>query len=231
MTVKYKIFIAIQLVVSAGSCILTFVTARLDPEQAPASFFRLGGIVLGTILFLALQPLLGNTTSNRTARSILTVGYILLAVVGLETLSKRTDLLALCILIISILGAALYAGSDKDRIQKRKESLPAAISEYLLMLLTLICSACGNIALMCSPDTNVSGKFCAGFGILLLLAASVCLTRTKNRYAGKLHMLAFLISGILLHKPYMYFVVLLFFVELLLVLHSKIGMFESTETV
>lgn len=226
MAVKYKVFIMIQLILSAAFFVLTFVTARLDPAQAPAALFWLGGIVLGTSLFLAMQPHLSDPASNRTARIILTVGYVLLAVISLDTLSEKTDLPALCTLIVSVAGAALYAESEHDRIKKRKDIVPAMIAEYLIMLLTLACSICGNIALLRS--TAVSGKLCAGFGLLLLLAATVCLLIMKNCYAGKLHMLAFLISGTLLHKPYMYFVVLLFLAELFLVLHSKFGMFENT---
>lgn len=230
MSIKYKIFIVIQIVLSAVSCILTFAAARLEPALAPSAFFRLGGIILGTALFLAMQPLLGNVESNKKARIVLTAGYILLAAVSLETLSEKPDLPALCILIASVFGVALYSEAEKDRAQKRKDTLPAVISEYLIMFLTLLCSICGNIALLCSPDTAFSGKICACFGVLLLLAASVCLLKCKNCYAGKLHVLAFLISGILLHKPYMYFVILLFPAELLLVLHSKIGIFEPPET-
>ena len=93
MKKRYNVFIIIQLIWSVFACVLVFVNGRSYSDKAPESLIILGAIVIGTVLFVALQPMLKQEKSSSTARMILVIGYVVVFTADLQSLKDRFDLL------------------------------------------------------------------------------------------------------------------------------------------
>ncbi len=114
MKKSYSVFFVVQLIWSVVSCILVFVNGKIYADKAPESLFVSGAIVMGTILFVKMQPMLKQQKSSSTARMILVIGYVVVFTANLQSLKDRFDLFSISCLILSIAGMLTYAISAQS---------------------------------------------------------------------------------------------------------------------
>lgn len=226
MKKRYILFMVIQLLWSLLSCVLTFINGRSSTDKTPESFLILGTVVMGTIIFIALQPLLMHPKTSSKAGVILVVGYILVFAASRELFKDRADLFAICCLMLSIAGVLMYAVTDKGLSAHLSNKTAAKTVFFLLLIFSLVCNAGGNIALLCSSECAVQDKIMYIIMLLIIIAASIFLFFSKNYSAGKIHICALVISGLSLKSPFMYILLLLIIVEIL-TLTGKFSIYTS----
>ena len=123
MKKSYLLFLLVQLIWSVFACVLVFVNGRSYSDKAPESLFIIGAIVIGTILFVNLQPMLKQEKSSSTARMILVIGYVVVFTANLQSLKDRFNLFFISCLILSIAGMltyAIYGQSSSARLNNKR---------------------------------------------------------------------------------------------------------------
>ena len=217
MKKRYILFLVVQLIWSVIVCVLTFISGRNSADKAPESFFTLGAVVIGTILFIALQPLLMRYKTSSKACVILVVGYILVFTASFELFKDIFNLFSICCLILSIAGMLTYAVTDEGLSAHLSNKIAAKAVFFLLLILSLVCNVGGNISLICSPESAVHDKIMNIIMLLIIIATSIILFFLKNQSAGMIHLCALVISGLSLESPLMYIFLLLIVAEFLTV--------------
>ena len=221
MKKRYNVFITIQLIWSVFACVWVFVNGRNSADKAPESLFIIGAIVMGTILFVNLQPMLKQQKSSSTARMILVIGYVVVFTANLQSLKERFDLLSISCLILSIAG---ISGQSSSAHLNNKRGVKTVF--FLLLLISLVCSVGGNIALICGSDISMNEKIIILIMLVVLIIASIILLLFKNQSAGIIHLCALIISSLSLESPFMYVLILLIVAEFITV-YGKYSIYTS----
>ena len=217
MKKSYLIFLLVQLIWSVFACVLVFVNGRSYSDKAPESLFIIGAIVMGTILFVNLQPMLKQQKSSSTARMILVIGYVVVFTANLQSLKDRFDLLSISCLILSIAGMLTYAISGQSSSAHLNNKRVAKTVFFLLLLISLVCNVGGNIALICGSDISMNERIIILIMLVVLIFASIILLLFKNQSAGIIHLCALIISSLSFESPFMYVLIILIFAEFITV--------------
>lgn len=223
MKKRFILFLAVQLIWSVFACVMTLIKGRNSADKAPESLFILGGVVIWTILFIALQPLIMCHKASNKARLILVISYIFMFVASCELFKNSLIFFAICSFILSISGMLTYSVTDEGLSAHLSRNTYAKAVFFLQITLSLMCNVCGNIALIFNSDSNKSLNIIM---ILLIIVASIVLLLFKNKSMGIIHLCTLVISGLQFEAPLMYILLLLLFAEILTI-HGKFSIYTS----
>lgn len=181
---------------------------------------------MGTIIFIALQPLLMHLkTSSKNKYD--TCCWLHIGVCSKsETIQEWSHLFAICCLVLSIIGILMYAVTDKGLSAHRSNKTTAKIVFFLLLIFSLVCNAGGNITLLCSSECAVQDKNMYIIMLLIIIATSIFIFFSKNYSAGKIHICALVIRGLSLKSPFMY-ILLLLIIAKIFTLTGKFSIYTS----
>lgn len=226
MKTRYKLFLAVQLLWSLLSGIRIYIIGRSSADNAPESFFLLGAVFIGTILYIALQPLINRPETQGKACVILIIGYILVFNANLGSFKDKVDFFSVCCLVLSAVGIIVYAVTDKGVSAHLSSKISAKAVFFLLLIFSILCSVSGNIALIRSSETALHNKIMDIIMIFIIISASITFFFLKNQSAGKIHLCALLISGLSFESPSANILLLLIIAEFF-TLTNKFGIYTS----